>query len=104
MTKYWNCLKTLIGKLNFSGARLSLAGDLKTASFGSLALWFLSVLSHFPQVFSALPKVLGFELVPVTASAWVSWLLFGVAVVLYVLQLLMRVTLKSSSSISSGSC
>lgn len=90
MTKLWKRVKAFIGNRDFADAVKSVADDLKVASLALLGLGLLSLVSKLPA--SLLPLLAGGGWSAVQVSAWVTWLLFGVAAVLYGVQFWLRVT------------
>ena len=90
----WNRFKTFISKLDFADVRKDVADDLKKASFAMLALWLLALLPRLPVAFSVAPKLFGVDATAIQTSLWVTWLIFGLAVVLYIVQFVLRVNVR----------
>ena len=90
----WNRFKTFISKLDFADVRKDVADDLKKASFAMFALWLLALLPRLPVAFSVAPKLFGVDATAIQTSLWVTWLIFGFALVLYIAQVLLRVNVR----------
>lgn len=95
MSKFWNWFKSFIGNRDFGDAVKSVADDLKVASGALFGLGLLSLVPKLPA--ELLPLVAALGATGLQVSAWVTWLLFAVAAVLYAMQLWLRVTRKAVS-------
>lgn len=95
-------LKSFIAKYDFADALVGVADDLKKAAAALFLLWLFSQVPHLPLVFSALPKVLGVDVVVSPPSGWVSWMLIISAFVLYIVQFILRVKARKGSDDNSA--
>lgn len=91
MRKLWPQFKSFIGECDFADAFKDIADDIKKTSVALFILWLLSQVHRLPLVFAALPKILGVDAEALPKSDWVTWALLGAAIVLYVIQFLLRV-------------